>query len=168
MTEMDAIDELLAGCLEQPEAEWRTAIDAACAAHPEHAAEMRRRFARVQQMAVGVPMPEPIPDRLGEFHLLRRLGGGGMGVVYLAEQAPLGRMVALKLIRPDQLYFPGARDRFRREVEAVARLSHPGIVPVHTVGEAAGIPYFAMEHVPGASLEAVLRALPQVPAADLT
>src|SRR6185436_19938609 len=65
---------------------------------------------------------------------------------------PLGREVALKLIRPEQLFFPGARERFRREIETIARLQHPGIVPVHTVGEEKGIPYFAMERVIGCTL----------------
>lgn len=99
-----------------------------------------------------------VPDRLGPFRLLEEIGMGGMGVVYLAEQEDLGRRVALKLIRPEQLFFPGSRERFQREVEAVARLQHPGIVPIFTVGEEAGIPYFTMEHVAGCSLAAILQA----------
>ncbi|HVS19895.1 MAG TPA: protein kinase, partial [Planctomycetota bacterium] len=63
------------------------------------------------------------------------------------------------LVRPDLLYFEGARERFRREVEAVARLKHPGIVQVFTVGEEEGVPYYAMEHVEGRSLDEVLRVL---------
>ena len=63
------------------------------------------------------------------------------------------------LVRPEQLYFGDARQRFQREVEAVARLSHPGIVPVYTVGEAAGVPYYAMELIEGASLAEVLARL---------
>src|SRR6185369_10666311 len=89
----------------------------------------------------------------------KKLGEGGMGVVYLAEQCSLKRQVALKLVRPEQLYFPGARERFRREVEAVARLSHPGIVSVFTVGEEQGLPFFAMELLRGASLDEVVQAL---------
>src|SRR5262249_18735844 len=65
---------------------------------------------------------------------------------------------ALKLIRPEHLFFAGARARFRREVEAAARCQHPGIVPVYAVGEAGGIPYFAMEWVLGPSLADVLQA----------
>src|SRR4030095_13383752 len=105
---------------------------------------------------------------LGEFRLLRKLGGGGMGLVFLAEQSSLGRRVALKLIRPEHVYFPGARERFRREVEAVARLAHPSIVPVFTVGEDNGLPYFAMEHVEGSSLAEILHAIGDRPPASLT
>jgi len=72
---------------------------------------------------------------------------------------PLQRQVALKLVRPDQRFFPGARERFRREVLAVARLSHPGIVPILTCGEAEGIPFYAMELVAGASLAEILHEL---------
>jgi serine/threonine-protein kinase len=57
--------------------------------------------------------------------------------------------VALKLVRPEQLFFPGAREHFLREVAIIARLQHPGIVPVYTVGEEAGVPYCAMERVLG-------------------
>jgi serine/threonine protein kinase len=94
-----------------------------------------------------------------DFQLLRPLGGGGMGVVWLAVQLSLGREVALKVVRPDQLLFPGARERFRREVETVARLQHPGIVPVYAVGEDRGLPWFAMELVRGLSLGEALHAL---------
>lgn len=99
------------------------------------------------------------PARLGDFRLGRRLGGGGMGVVYAAVQESLGREVALKVVRPDQLFVPGARERFRREVRLVARLSHPGIVPVYTVGEDESTPYFAMELVEGVTLAEVLATL---------
>jgi serine/threonine protein kinase len=82
-----------------------------------------------------------------------------MGLVVRAEQEGLSRPVALKLVRPELLHVPGARERFRREVEAVARLQHPGIVPVFAGGEDGGLPWFAMELVDGASLEEVLGEL---------
>src|SRR5262249_41623640 len=87
------------------------------------------------------------------------LGGGGMGVVYLARQESLGREVALKLVRPEQLYFPNARERFQREAHAIARLQHPGIVPIYAFGEENGVPYFAMERVDGLGLDAALERL---------
>src|SRR5262249_42399555 len=59
----------------------------------------------------------------------------------------------------DQLYFPRARERFQRETEAVARLQHPGIVPIYAVGDEGGVPYFAMELVGGGTLATVLAAL---------
>jgi serine/threonine protein kinase len=68
-----------------------------------------------------------------------------MGVVFRARQTSLDREVALKLVRPELLYFRGSRGRFRREVEAIAQLQHSGIIAIHTVGEESGLPYFAME-----------------------
>ncbi len=110
-------------------------------------------------LLVSADAAEPFPEELGDFRLLERLGGGGMGVVFRAQQRSLGRAVALKLIRPEQLYFDGARERFRREVEAVAKLSHPGIAAVFACGEERGVPYYAMELVDGVSLDEVLRRL---------
>jgi serine/threonine protein kinase len=154
------LDELVFECLERMDSEGPRALAEICAAHPEHAAALSARLHRlkISGLVESTGDPDTFPEQLDEFRLERRLGRGGMGVVYVARQTSLGRDVALKLIRPEQLYFPGARERFRREVEAVARLAHPGIVPVYTVGEAQGIPYFAMELVSGASLEELLAA----------
>lgn len=95
-------------------------------------------------------------ERLGEFRLIRRLGHGGMGVVYLAEQESLQRLVAIKLLRPELTGSPEAEVRFRREVKAVAQLSHPNIVTVFGSGEEQGVKYLAMEWVPGRGLDEVL------------
>jgi serine/threonine-protein kinase len=76
-----------------------------------------------------------------------------MGVVYLARQAGLHRLVALKMIRPRADVGPEYLARFRAEAEAVARLSHPNIVQVHEVGEYQGLPYFSLEYVEGGSLD---------------
>jgi serine/threonine protein kinase/tetratricopeptide (TPR) repeat protein len=155
----DPVVELLEQCLLRVPVEGSSAIDAVCRAHPEHAGALRDalQFLRKQQMVQGDV--DGIPERLGEYRLLHRLGGGGMGVVYLAEQASLGRRVAIKLIRPELLWFDGSRARFRREAEAIASLQHPAIVPVHTAGEVDGIPFLVMDHVAGASLGNVLTEL---------
>lgn len=155
------VDRLIADCIDRWEDEGDKALEDACAAHPEHAALLRHRVdlllrAGLLQTEGGA---ETFPATLGEFRLLQPLGGGGMGVVYLARQESLEREVALKLIRPEQLYFPGARARFQREVQTVAQLQHPGIVPVFTVGEEQGLPYFAMERVRGATLAEILEHL---------
>jgi tetratricopeptide (TPR) repeat protein len=96
-------------------------------------------------------------ERLGEFRLIRKLGGGGMGIVYLAEQESLGRHVALKIIHPERAGSFEAAKRFWREVEAVSGLRHPNIVTVFESGEEKGIRYFAMELVPGSDLDQELR-----------
>lgn len=159
----DPFDDLLAGCLERFEAEGTSALDEACEANPEVAARLREQVAKLLQMGfLRAPTPggsPQFPERLGPFRLQAQLGGGGMGVVFLAYQEDLGREVALKLIRPDQLYFPGMRERFRREVQAIARMEHPGIVPVYSVGEQDGVPYFTMQRVRGASLAELLEQL---------
>jgi len=96
-------------------------------------------------------------ERLGEFRLIKKLGEGGMGVVYLARQESLGRLVALKLIRPERTGSFESTKRFWREVEAVSQLRHPNIVSVHGSGEEHGVRYFAMELVPGKGIDEMLR-----------
>ena len=153
--EFDELGELVIECLELIEVSGIGAVEEVCRRHPERAGALRSRM----RTLVGTGLLETdadVPERLGDFRLLHRLGAGGMGVVYAARQESLDRDVALKLVRPDQLFFPEARERFRREVAVVARLQHPGIVPVYTVGEERGIPYFAMELQRGATLAEVL------------
>ena len=156
----DALLDLVAEALERLEREGQGGLDALCAEHPVRATALREQVERLRDLGLAdAPTGHAPPERLGAFRLLSHLGGGGMGVVYLAEQEGLGRQVALKLVRPEHLYFPGARERFRREVEALARLQHPGIVPVYAGGEERGIPYLAMELVRGATLEQALAEL---------
>lgn len=148
-------DDLVARALDRMEREGLSGVQAFLREHPEHQEVLRARLATLHSVGLvsGTAVPKDgVPERLGEFRLLEKLGGGGMGVVYVAEQESLGRRVALKLVRPDLLYFPGARERFQREVQSIARLSHPAIVPVYSVGEDSGVPWFAMELVHGATV----------------
>ncbi len=164
------LEDLVFECLERLETEGEGALDALCAEHPARAAQLRDRIALLRRMGLqGGPDGAPsVPERLGDFRLVERLGAGGMGVVYLAEQVSLRRPVALKLIRPEQLYFANARERFQREIDAIARLQHPSIVPIHASGTEGGIPYYAMEHVRGASLADVIAAFAGRDPAQLT
>jgi hypothetical protein len=144
------------------------ALDAACAAHPDLAEALRRRIGRLGELGFVPPSgPATPPERIGGFTLLERIGAGGMGVVYRARQDSLGRQVALKLIRPDVLHLPRSRERFARETAVVARLQHPGIVPIYTVGDG-DLPWYAMEHVPGCTLAEALRELEGRRPAELT
>ena len=104
-------------------------------------------------------------DRLldGRYELLRQLGAGGMGRVYLAEDVVLHRRVAVKLLQPHCAADPAFEERLRREARAAAALTHPHVVPVHDLGENQGAPYIVMRYVPGETLkERVMRrgALP--------
>ncbi|HEX3147229.1 MAG TPA: protein kinase [Gemmataceae bacterium] len=103
------------------------------------------------------------------YDILRELGRGGMGVVYLARQLDLNRPVALKMILSGEHAGIAERLRFRREAEAVAALQHPNIVQIFEVGESHGRPYLAFEFVDGGSLASYLdgQPWPAKPAADL-
>ena len=89
---------------------------------------------------------------LGEFRLLRRLGGGGMAEVWLAEQTSLKRQVAVKIMRPDIQADETCRRRFEQEALATAGLNHPNIVQVYAVGESNGVRYIAQEYVAGLNM----------------
>jgi WD40 repeat protein/serine/threonine protein kinase len=105
--------------------------------------------------------PYPLPSRIGQYTVIRELGQGGMGVVYLAEQANLKRSVALKVIRHGVNATADEVARFRAEAEAVARLQHPNIVHIHEVGSQDGLHYLALEYVDGGSLDRLLAGTPQ-------
>jgi serine/threonine-protein kinase len=108
-------------------------------------------------MADPAPPPDdPPPDltgrTLGDFRVLRKLGQGGMGQVYLARQLSLKRDVALKILSRELADSPAALKRFQAEAEAVARMTHANIVQVYAVGEQDGLRYMALEYVEGRDL----------------
>jgi hypothetical protein len=91
------------------------------------------------------------------YPLLRLLGRGGMGAVYLARELSLDRLVAIKVLPPERGDRSGLQERFRREARTAAKLTHPNIVPLHSMGEAEGVMYFVMGYVRGESLAAKMR-----------
>ena len=106
------------------------------------------------------PVPEDarINTALGKYHICRRIGTGGMGIVYEAEDSWLKRRVALKVLN-----IPGTTDaqtakRFLREARAVARLNHANVVIVHEADDHEGVFYLVMELVEGGSMQDALRA----------
>lgn len=105
---------------------------------------------------------------LGDYHIIREIGRGGMGVVYEAEQLSLGRRVAIKVLSPHLLADHKHRLRFARESRAAARLHHTNIVPVFGVGEADGYHYYVMQFIPGLGLDAVLVELRRMQTSSAT
>ncbi|HET7711204.1 MAG TPA: serine/threonine-protein kinase, partial [Thermoanaerobaculia bacterium] len=101
----------------------------------------------------------------GQYRVLRLLGRGGMGAVYLARDLTLEREVAIKVVKPAS-DTPAMYDRFRREAKTAAKLSHPNIVPLHAFGEVDGMPYFVMGYVRGESLAERMRRDGKLPEED--
>ena len=98
------------------------------------------------------------PTTFDDFEVVRYLGAGGMGYVYLARDTLLDRLVAIKFVAPDASD-PAARERFPLEARAVARLQHPNIVAAYRVGNIDGHPYLASEYVAGSRLDRLARPM---------
>ncbi len=145
--------------------------------HPELADEIRRVFPSIILIERLKPANDikdeasrssadqrikSMPERLGDYRLIREIGRGGMGVVYEAEQESLGRRVAVKVLSASARADPSRVRRFEREARATARLHHTNIVPVFGVGEQDGTAYYVMQLIPGLGLDAVLADLKRI------
>lgn len=149
--------------------------DSLPAARAAIAASVRGADARLQpppRARAGGAAPDAalrtaLESALGQqYEIVRLLGHGGMGSVYLARERALERFVAIKVLRPELAEVQQGRERFRREARVAAQLSHPGILPLHTFGEVGGVWYFVMGYVRGVTLAERLRVEGRIPVAD--
>ena len=166
----ESFEALLASALRVLDTDGEAALAEFCAAHPAHAQSLRAELTALRRAGLAgtlaescAPTDTALPARVGPYTIVRRLGVGGMGEVFLAEQhEPLQRRVALKVVRRGAVGGDFVA-RFLVERQALSSMRHDGIAHVYDAGETAdGQPYFAMEYVEGTSLTAYCetRALP--------
>lgn len=110
-----------------------------------------RSFEKTRCPACGTA--NTIPAKFGHFLLLKRLGAGGMGTVYLAQDMTLGRKVAIKMMQKSVAEDAASFEVFRNEAQSAAKLNHPHVAQVYSFGQKCGNPYLEMELVPGKSLD---------------
>jgi WD40 repeat protein/tRNA A-37 threonylcarbamoyl transferase component Bud32 len=136
------------------------------AEHPGEAAELRQYFADLDsldarlgpaQLASHLASSDSLPESIGRYRIDGLLGQGGMGRVLKAEHPRMKRAVALKVLSPKVVRTPEALQRFQREVEAAARLTHPNIVIAYDADEADGTHFLVMEYVEGSDLSALVK-----------
>lgn len=152
-------------------------IESYAGAHPDLAEEIRDLFPAMVVMERLKPAVDSAPDdalaqvdlpsmNLGEYHIVREIGRGGMGVVYEAEQESLGRRVAIKLL-PNHALLPETHvKRFEREAKAAASLHHTNIVPVFGTGKEEELHFYVMQYIHGCGLDVVLKQLRRLRAGD--
>src|SRR5262245_58895898 len=153
-----------------------------CSAYPDLLPVVRQRWRQICRARTeldahlpvspqGSPLPPtedlPLPEIPG-YKVESVLGHGGMGIVFCARHLRLGRLVALKMTRAGSYAGPQERERFQREVEAVAALRHPNVVQVYDVGDVNGRQYFTMELMEGGSLARKLAGALQPPRQSAT
>lgn len=146
--------------------------------YPDHSGEIRRMLETIEflergKMTViapgsksppgGLKESAPFPQRFGDLRVVRELGRGGMGIVFEAVEERLGRKVAVKVLPRHALSDEAARQRFFREARAIAKLQHPNIVPIYSLGEQDDVPFFVMRLIDGQGLDRLASELPERP-----
>jgi hypothetical protein len=164
--------DILDRALAQPAAGRAAYVDQACAGDAALRREVLTLLAAhdragdflerpLHESLIGLPEAEPdetgdaVPEQVGPYLVRGRLGAGGMGVVYLAEDTRLARRVALKAVAPGRTTQGPYRERLRQEARAAATLAHPNVAAVYALEEIDGRPYLVSEYVPGRTLREV-------------
>jgi serine/threonine protein kinase len=163
------VNELFHQALDRPAAERAAFLDTACrddralrdevaslVESHDHAEHFIEQPPATTAAASGTAQPDDALDgrTIAHYRIVRRLGAGGMGVVYLADDLTLGRSVALKALAPQFTRDPTRRERLRQEARAAAALTHPGIAAVYALEDVGDHLYIAGEYVPGETLRA--------------
>jgi serine/threonine protein kinase/TolB-like protein/Tfp pilus assembly protein PilF len=156
----DAPQGLCTGCVLEAALGTASAESVAGGGDPGRVADVRGDNANAAPKNKKSARAAELLGELGDYELLEEIGRGGQGVVFRARQKSLNRIVALKVIRLGQWASKAHLKRFRLEAEAAARLEHPGIVPIHEVGERDGSCYFSMKFVEGGQLDEVVKRSP--------
>lgn len=180
------IKAVIASALETPEAERAGFVRSACGSDAELLEEVESLLAAAGTADTVPEARDAIASAAGaviaeqdatlrvllekalahQYEIIRPLGQGGMGTVYLARERALERFVAIKVLRPDLAVTERHRERFRREARTAARLSHPGILGLHSFGEIDNLWYFVMTYVRGETLGERIRREGHLPWAD--
>ena len=134
-----------------------TELDSDWLAHVVLNPDGETRRVNLVSEAVSEPPKSPQPTQLGDYEILEPLGQGGMGTVYRARHRRMDRIVAIKVLPTLTAHDQHVANRFRREIRAVARLSHPHIVAAHDAGEDNGVLYLVMECIDGLDLSTWVR-----------
>ena len=163
------VSEIFNAALDRPPAERPAFLDEACAGDEALRSEVESLLAAHEGSGAFLDVPAAVVtglatdesglspgQQLGSYRVVREIGSGGMGIVYLAEDTRLGRQVALKVLQPGFVRDQGRRDRLRLEARAAAALSHPGIATVYALEDIEGRVCLVTEYVRGETLRAEL------------
>ncbi len=153
-------------------------VESLVVAHPELELSIRQLIPALHVLHNGAESVAQSPDtasaesllpparRLGDYHIVRQIGHGGMGIVFEAEQVSLRRRVAVKMLPLSAAWDDHRLRRFQNEAQAAARLHHQNIVPVYTIGCQQGVHYFAMQYLDGRTLAEIIAEMRQTARGD--